>query len=276
MTRTHTMPRPRAGAFPTITAPSRIDVVPGSILGVWAHPDDEAYLSAGLMYNARAAGHRVVVATATPGEHGTDDPQAWPPERLAAIRVRELEASLAAVGVHEHHWLGYEDGTLAGLDPRRGIDQVAALMDQVRPDTVVTFGPDGMTGHTDHRTISAWVTAAWEATGRRSRLWYTTVTPAFHARWGALNAEIGFWFDPSDVPSTPDDEIAYRVRCHAHVMARKTAALRAHASQTQPLADRLGERTYAAWWSTEWFRSPEASPRPPRTAGAPLSPARAS
>ena len=46
----------------------------GVVLGIWAHPDDEAYLSAGLMALARRAGNRVVCVTMTPGEHGTDDP----------------------------------------------------------------------------------------------------------------------------------------------------------------------------------------------------------
>jgi LmbE family N-acetylglucosaminyl deacetylase len=58
----------------------------GVLLGVWAHPDDEAYMSAGLMSVVRSAGHRVVVATATRGELGTDDSVAFPPERLASIR----------------------------------------------------------------------------------------------------------------------------------------------------------------------------------------------
>jgi len=37
----------------------------GTILGVWAHPDDEAYLSAALMAWARRNGQRVVVVTAS-------------------------------------------------------------------------------------------------------------------------------------------------------------------------------------------------------------------
>ncbi|HXV94036.1 MAG TPA: PIG-L family deacetylase, partial [Pseudonocardia sp.] len=47
----------------------------GTILGVWAHPDDETFLTAGLMALAREAGNRVVCATATRGERGTDDPE---------------------------------------------------------------------------------------------------------------------------------------------------------------------------------------------------------
>jgi LmbE family N-acetylglucosaminyl deacetylase len=83
----------------------------GTVLGVWAHPDDEAFLTAGLMAAARDAGNRVVCVTATLGERGTSDPAVWPPKRLAAVRERELRASLAALDVTEHHVLGFADGT---------------------------------------------------------------------------------------------------------------------------------------------------------------------
>jgi len=88
----------------------------GTILGVWAHPDDEAYLSGGLMALARDNGQRVVCVTATRGERGTPDPVAWPPERLAEERTRELARCLSILGVEEHHWLGYRDGGCAGAD----------------------------------------------------------------------------------------------------------------------------------------------------------------
>ncbi len=94
-----------------------------ALLGVWAHPDDEAYLSAGLTASVRRAGGAVVVATATHGEDGTDDP----------------------VDVHEHHCLGHRDGTLSEVPLETGVHQVRALLDAVGSDTVVTFGPVGMT-----------------------------------------------------------------------------------------------------------------------------------
>ena len=74
-------------------------------------------------------------------------------------RKRRLTASLAAVDVHEHHWLGYRDGMLPQVPAGEAIGQITALIAAVRPDTIVTFGPDGMTGHPDHRTVSGWVTA---------------------------------------------------------------------------------------------------------------------
>ena len=128
----------------------------GTILGIWAHPDDEAYLSGGLMALARANGQRVVCVTATRGELGTADPVAWPPDRLAAERTRELAECLAILGVHEHHWLDYRDGGCAAADAPTAISRLAELVAQIRPDTVLTFGPDGLTGHPDHQAVSAW------------------------------------------------------------------------------------------------------------------------
>jgi LmbE family N-acetylglucosaminyl deacetylase len=83
----------------------------GTVLGIWAHPDDEAYLSGGVMALARDAGSRVVCVTATRGEVGTPDPRSWPPDRLAAERSVELARCLEVLGVTEQ-------APLAGLPGR--------------------------------------------------------------------------------------------------------------------------------------------------------------
>ena len=207
----------------------------GTLLGVWAHPDDEAYMTAGLMSLARSAGHRVVVATATKGEVGTNDPRTWPPDRLALAREQETFASLAAVDVGEHRWLGHRDGTLDKVPPAHGIDQVSQLIEEIKPDTIVTFGPDGMTGHDDHRAVSNWTTTAWTRAGRPGRLWYATVTPEFHRTWGAVNDEIGLWFEGSSPPSDPLSDLAFAVQCDGDLLERKFAALTAHKTQTTGL-----------------------------------------
>lgn len=223
----------------------------GTVLGVWAHPDDEAYLSGGLMAAARLAGQRVVVVTATTGEHGTPDPRRWPPARLARTRRLESAASLAALGVTEHHWLGYADGGCAAVPPVAGEAAVARWMEEVRPDTIVTFGPDGLTGHADHRTVSAWTTAAWRATGGSARLLYAALTEDFHATWGPVNDRIGMWM--SDERPVADDADVVQLRCDAALADRKLVALRAQATQTATLVELLGEETYRRWWATESF-----------------------
>jgi LmbE family N-acetylglucosaminyl deacetylase len=226
---------------------------PGTLLGVWAHPDDEAYLSAGLMATLASAGQRVVVITATYGELGTSDPERWPPLRLARHRRQEMAASLAAVGVDKHHWLGHPDGGCADVAVEPVVERLVSVIDRVRPDTIVTFGPDGMTGHPDHRAVSAWTTAAWRAQRTGARLWYATLLPSFHEQWGGLNDEVGLFADLDRPPCTTDEETALIVHCEGWILDAKMAALRAHRSQTAPLIAHAGEETYRRWWSTEAF-----------------------
>src|SRR5918997_4348807 len=126
----------------------------GTILGIWAHPDDEAYLSGGLMAMARDNGSRVVCVTATRGELGTPDPVAWPLHRLATARTGELARCLEILGVTEHHWLGYRDGECATVHAADAVAQLCGVIGRVGPDTVLTFGPDGITGHPDHQAVS--------------------------------------------------------------------------------------------------------------------------
>jgi LmbE family N-acetylglucosaminyl deacetylase len=223
-----------------------------TLLGVWAHPDDEAYMSAGLMAEFRRRGDRVVIVTATLGEHGTSDPVTWPPRRLAATRHAELRASLAILDVDELHLLGYEDGTCGDRD---GTAAIAALVADVRPDVIVTFGPDGMTGHADHRAVSCWTTGAHAAVLPTAELWYATVTDDFHARWGAVNEHVGFWADQPEPPRTPTAELVRTTTLSDQLLDLKVRALEAHTSRTLSYIQRLGAHTYRAWWRTESFRA---------------------
>jgi LmbE family N-acetylglucosaminyl deacetylase len=86
----------------------------GTILSIWAHPDDETYLAGGIMAAARDEGQSVVCATATAGERGTPDAGTWPPGRLGPIRRWEAAAAMAVLGVTDHAVAGLPDGDLAG------------------------------------------------------------------------------------------------------------------------------------------------------------------
>src|SRR5207245_1015642 len=103
-------PRRRTDAGPSVSEPEPLDL--GSILGIWAHPDDETFFSGGVMAHAVRMGRRVVCVTATRGESSTLGANDSPDE-LATRREDELERSLSALGVTEHHWLDYEDGGLS-------------------------------------------------------------------------------------------------------------------------------------------------------------------
>jgi LmbE family N-acetylglucosaminyl deacetylase len=215
----------------------------GTVLGVWAHPDDEAFLSAGLMALARRHGQRVVVVTATAGEQGGDP----------TIRRRELAASLAAVGVTEHRWLCFPDGGCADVPLALGRDAVAAVIHQVHPDTILTFGADGITGHPDHTAVSAWTTAAWRDSGGCGRLWQATLARSFHCQWGPVLDRLGVWMDGAQPPSTPASRLAMDCVCSGDLLSTKVAALQAHASQTSAMIETLGEAIFAQLWSAESF-----------------------
>jgi LmbE family N-acetylglucosaminyl deacetylase len=230
----------------------------GTVLGIWAHPDDEAFLSAGLMAAARDAGNRVVCVTATLGEHGTDDPRRWPPERLAAMREHELQASLAALGVIEHHQLGMLDGTCAAQPHAAIVRHLARIISLVEPDTIVTFGPDGMTGHEDHQTVSAWATAARSVAAPQARLLYATTTAEFVEQWESAREAFDVFLTEGLPLRTPASELAVDLRLGPAELDRKIVALRAQASQTGGLIAAVGEERFRRWWSAEAFVSAES------------------
>ena len=237
----------------TITDPAAL----GTILGVWGHPDDEAYLSAAIMAVASDAGQRVVCVTLTRGELGTSDPVTWPPEKLAAERTRELEACLKVLGVKEHHWFDYPDGGCADIPPEGPVSRLTELMADVRPDTVLTFDPVGGTGHPDHIAACEWTTAAFARAGLSgSRLLYATKT----AEW---TREFFTVVDPGDVMMVEGmeleevrlEELAVYVKAEGALLERKLAALASQATQTAPFIEASGEETYARLIAEEFFRS---------------------
>jgi LmbE family N-acetylglucosaminyl deacetylase len=231
----------------------------GTVLGIWAHPDDEAMLTAGLMAAAREAGNRVVCVTATLGEHGTDDPGCWPPGRLARIRECELRASLAALGVTEHHLLGLTDGTCAAAPFDAVVWQLVEIIDAVAPDTIVTFGPDGMTGHEDHQTVSAWATVARAAAAPDARLLYATTTEEFVQAWEPAREEFNVFLADGLPLRTATDDLAVSLHLDSAAVDRKIVALKAQASQTGALFAALGEERVRQWWSTETFVAAETA-----------------
>ncbi len=238
--------------------PTRYDTdLPHHLMGIWPHPDDEAYLSAGLMARMADAGRRVTVLTLTRGEKGTSDPADFDQPHFAARRERELRASLAELGVDDVRILDYRDGECDLVDHEAAIAGITEQIDALRPDMVITFGPDGITGHRDHRIVSAWVTEAWRRVGH-GELLYATMTDEFVSRHAGLHERIGLFTERADdgPASYPTDKIALTCDLSDGELDRKRRALGHHASQTRPLAALMGEDTYRTWWRTEWFRRP--------------------
>ena len=225
----------------------------GTILSVWAHPDDESYCCAGLMAVALRAGHRVVCITATRGEQGSTDADRWPPgPPLAEVRTKELEACLAEIGVTEHHWLDYPDGGCADVDPAVAIERIRAIAEELQPDAVLTFGPDGATYHPDHIAVSSWTTEAVRGSG--ARLLYTSVT----SEWQNAVSEV---VDPQlvmmtdDEPLvTPPEKLVVNAQLDGDLLDMKYRAMLCQESQIGPLIELGGTDFYRRLLAEEAFR----------------------
>jgi LmbE family N-acetylglucosaminyl deacetylase len=228
-------------------------MLPGPILSVWAHPDDESYLAAGVMAAAVDAGTRVVCVSATAGELGTPDPVAWPPDRLGRLRRWETAAAMAVLGVAEHRFLGLPDGGLARVDPTHGAGIVEALIEEVEPATILTFAPHGMTCHPDHIAVSDWVTTAWRRSGRGARLLHSAADAEHFAEFAADYEAWGVYMTDERPQPVPRHEQAVHLRLTGCALDRKLAALHAMASQTRPAVALMGDHRYASEVAVEAF-----------------------
>lgn len=227
-----------------------------TLLGVWAHPDDETYLSATLMQRVVARGGRVMLVCATRGELGSDDPGVDPLD-LAARRERELRQAMAHLGVHDVWVLGHPDGACADVDTDVAVAPLVTAIAGMRPDLVVTFGPDGITNHPDHVAVGRWTTSAWLASppSRRGHLLYATMTHDTVDRHRCDYPELPLTVSGTAV-SIPDGDVALRVAPDAGEARRKRDALASHRSQVGGLVALLGEERFHDWWRVEHFREP--------------------
>jgi LmbE family N-acetylglucosaminyl deacetylase len=138
-------------------------------MAVLAHPDDESLGVGGTLAKYASEGVEVFLLTATRGESGRyrghrpgedEHPGA---SALATIREQELRAAASVLGIRDVAVLDYHDRHLDRASPRSAIADVARHLRRVRPQVVVTFGPDGAYGHPDHIAISQFTTAAMVA-----------------------------------------------------------------------------------------------------------------
>jgi LmbE family N-acetylglucosaminyl deacetylase len=135
-------------------------------MAVLAHPDDESLGVGGTLAKYASEGVEVFLLTATRGDagryrgHRPGDSQHPGPAMLATIREAELRAAAAVLGVREVSLLDYHDRYLDAASPRQAVETIASHLRRLRPDVVVTFGPDGAYGHPDHIAISQFTTGA--------------------------------------------------------------------------------------------------------------------
>ena len=188
------------------------------LLAIFAHPDDESFAVGGTLAKYAADGARVVLVSATRGEAGLPGRSA---AETARIREAELRAAARTLGAARVESLDYVDGHLSQADPQEVVDRLTGLLEEERPDAVITFGRDGISGHPDHVAVHQLVTQAFERAHLPARLFYLVPSEATRQGCGILPSK-----DTDSGPATAIDVGAYRVT--------KVRAMQCHASQKPP------------------------------------------
>jgi LmbE family N-acetylglucosaminyl deacetylase len=129
------------------------------LVAVLAHPDDESFGMGGTLAKYAAQGAAVHLVLATRGEAGIPGTD---PSRAGAIREAEARAACAVLGVCSLDFLDYLDGRLAQTDVESAVDRLTDKLRVLQPKVVITFGPDGVSGHSDHIAVSCWTTTAYD------------------------------------------------------------------------------------------------------------------
>jgi LmbE family N-acetylglucosaminyl deacetylase len=253
-----------------------------TMLGVFAHPDDEQSLG-GAFTKAVRQGAKAYILCATRGEEGQiSDPALATRENLGAVREQELRDALAVYGWEPPILLDYRDGTLPSVDPVELTDAIVKTIREIRPQVLATFEETGIYGHKDHIAIHA---AATEAFARAADGEYRPDLGRAHAvkkfyyvaiprsRMQRLIEAMG---DEADVGGdertidlhvmgTPDDEITTIVETPDLFEVRKAGTF-AHKTQFGPemheYFDRFGGET---WFGHSYFIRVHPAPAPGAT-----------
>lgn len=197
-------------------------------------------------------GQRVVCVTATKGEAGVQDENRWPTARLGEIRAREMQAALKVLGISEHHWLGYKDGACNTISDEEGAGRIKAFIKSVKPDTILTFGPDGMTGHTDHQSVSRWVGRAAEA-GDAVVYHCVETEENYESYLKEADEKFNIYFNIDKPPlcDKKDCDIAFCLT--RELLQKKCRALKAMPSQTEGMFNVMPQEFFGAALACECY-----------------------
>ena len=204
----------------------------GRLLAIFAHPDDESYGPAGTLVEAAQRGGDVRVITATRGEAGSlGISKQYAPQALARIRQGELRQAADILGL-ESIILGWADKGVAAVDPVVGMATLVREIRLFRPDSLLTFHPNGISGHPDHVAITALALSAEKAAADGSfrpdlgSSWSTT-RHWHYAMPESKGVAVAHFRKMQTVPDEAIDEVVDV----SHHTVRKEAACLAHVTQ---------------------------------------------
>jgi len=222
----------------------------GALLAVFAHPDDETFRCGGTLALLARRGVRVQVLCATRGEAGVPGLDL---QQAGLLRQAELECACRTLGIAPPLFLDHRDGGLSQVHDEQAVAEIERVMRRLQPQVLLTWPPDGLSGHPDHVAVSRWTGLALEhATLRSGRVaLYHLVVPQSVAQ--ALQMP--------HLHAVPDEQVTVTVDVSS-VWEQKLAAIACHRTQagaspilTAP-AERqrlfLGREHFRQAVATEW------------------------
>jgi len=241
-----------------------------TIVGVFAHPDDEALLAGGTLARYAAEGVRAAVITCTGGEAGESWDPFVDPVRLSGVRREELREACDLLGVRQVQILGYHDsGVPARGDPRSLVaaplaqiaDRIAAVLAPLAPDAVITHDPSGGYGHPDHIRASEATTLAVGLLARRPLLYHAVipqrVVDGFQRAFADAGLQAGraaaAGADMERDVGVPDGVVTTTIDVSAHVGTKRDAVRAVRSQMADHVLFRLPWPVLAVLWSEEHF-----------------------
>lgn len=214
----------------------------GTILGVWAHPDDETFMVGGVLHMAAQNGQTVVMVTATKGEAGVQNETRWPAAKLGATRLEEHTLAMEELGITKTHWLGYKDGSCNKVNATEAVAKIAQLIEQYQPDSIITFAPDGLTGHEDHQAVSRWAAAAANVSTVKPKVWYAVHTKElFDEVFSSVDQRLNVYFNTDQPKLIPVQNCDLNISLSDKVLDTKLTALEAMPSQYEKFFEIITE-----------------------------------
>ena len=203
------------------------------LLGLFAHPDDESRIVGGTLAKYASEGVRIHLLVATRGEEGErGEPPLCTPEELPRVREAELRDACAVLGVHDLTILDYRDGTLDAADRAELTGHLVAAIRHIRPQVVLTFGPEGRTLHPDHIAIHEAATAAFHLAADaqaypEQNLPPFSVPKLYYSAIPEHQARSTSW----RFPSISDDEVTVAIDVSPWIGQKKRVTNEAHRTQ---------------------------------------------
>ncbi len=188
------------------------ELKPKRMLAILAYPDDGSFAAGGTLAKYAHQDVQVVLLCATRGEAGIAGMKS---EEAGNIREGELRKAAKGLGI-EVYFLGCRDGELSRCKTDTLAESMAWWMDLIQPQVILTFGPEGVSGHPDHVGISLAVTQAYDRFYKKGILLYIRPSEATVLGCGVSTAN-----SDTELPSVKVDISEYRlekiqaVQCHA-------------------------------------------------------------